>query len=88
MQDLLVCLETMSGVPVQDIGLFFHSDGPATQFDIGEKNSCVGCGAESSRFDDLAYCLNHHLLRHEFVLKGDMWKKQKGKCMCTKCVTF
>lgn len=52
-QELSVCLETMSGVPVQDVCRFFHGDGPAAQFEaghkIGGKYSCVGCGAESSR---------------------------------------
>ena len=68
LQDLSTCLETTSGVLVRDICRFFRGDGPAAQFEaghnIGGKYSCVGCGAESCRFDDLAITVpSHHLLR-------------------------
>ena len=86
LQDLSTCLETTSGVLVRDICRFFHGDGPAAQFEaghnIGGKYSCVGCGAESCRFDDLTYCYHcpkpSLAERQEFVLKGEMWKQPKG----------
>ena len=86
LQDLHVVLKTTAGTPVVDVVRFFHGDGPAQQFEaghkIGGKYSCVGCGALTSRFDDLAYC--HHAPRQtfaerqEFVLQGQAWK-QRGK---------
>lgn len=60
LKDLSVCLKTTSGVPIHDVCRFFHGDAPAAQFEaghnIGGKYSCPGCGAESCRFDDFAYC--------------------------------
>ena len=64
----------------------FPGDGPAAQFEaghnIGGKYRCIGCGAESHHFDNLTYYFRCPKLslreRHEFVLKGKMWKKPKG----------
>ena len=45
---------------ITDIVRFFHGDGPAAQFEAGNKQGghycCVGCGAHSGRFSDIAYC--------------------------------
>ena len=86
LQSLSDCLETTSGIVVRDVCRFFHGDGPAAQFEaghsVGGKYSCVGCGAESHRFDDLAYCFHcpkpSLAERQEFVLKGEIWKQPKG----------
>ena len=75
-------LTTKAGIPVNDVMRFFHGDGPAMQFEAGNKiggyYSCVSCEAHSSRFDDLAYCFHAHQLtlseRQEFILKGEAWK--------------
>ena len=51
---------TKKGVQVHDIVCFFYGDGPAAQFEAGQKMGghypCVGCGANSNRFPDIAYC--------------------------------
>ena len=75
-------LHTQAGTPVHDHVRFFHGDGPAMQFEAGNKigghYSCVGCEARSSRFDDLAYCFHAHhptlTERQEFILRGEAWK--------------
>ena len=80
--DLSQELTTKAGIPVNDVMRFFHGDGPAMQFEAGNKiggyYSCVGCEAHSSRFEDLAYCFHAHRLtlseRQEFILKGEAWK--------------
>ena len=79
-------LQTKSGIPVTDVMCFFHGDGPAVQFEAGNKiggyYSCVGCDAHSTWFDDLAYCFhdNRPMLseRQEFVLKGEAWKHSQN----------
>ena len=47
-------LKTTAGVEVHDIVRFFYGDGPAAQFEAGQKQGgsycCVGCGAHSGRF--------------------------------------
>ena len=66
---------------------FFYSDGPAAQFEAGHKQGgiycCVGCGADSGRFSDIAYSYHAPKLtlkeRQEFVLLG----KQGGKEVST-----
>ena len=49
-----------NGVEVEDVMRFFHGDGPAQQFEAGEKkgghHGCVHCDARSNRFCDLTYC--------------------------------
>ena len=80
--DLSQELTTKAGIAVNDVLRFFHGDGPALQFEAGNKfggyYSCVGCEAHSSRFEDLAYCFHAHRLtlseRQEFILKGEAWK--------------
>ncbi len=51
---------TQKGIPIKDNIRFFHGDGPAQQFEAGNKvggyYSCVGCDACSTRFDDISYC--------------------------------
>ena len=66
---------------------FFHGDGPAMQFEAGNKIGgyycCVsiGCDSQSTRFDDLVYCFRAHRLslseRQQFILKGEAWKHSK-----------
>lgn len=52
-----VCTE--NSVEVIDIVRFFSGDGPAAQFEAGNKQGgtycCTGCGADSGRFSDIAY---------------------------------
>ena len=80
--DLSQELTTKAGIPVNDVMRFFHGDGPAMQFEAGNKiggyYSCVGCEAHSSRFEDLAYCFHAHRLtlseHQQFILKGEAWK--------------
>ena len=59
LQCLRTKLNTQQGVAVTDVLKFFHADGPARQFEAGNKigghYSCVECGAHSDRFDELAY---------------------------------
>lgn len=71
-----------SGILVQDRVRFFHGDGPAAQFEAGNKIGgyycCVGCDTRSTRFQDLAHCFraSHITLqnRQQFLLEGDAWK--------------
>ena len=53
-------LKTTTGVEIRDIVRFFYGDGPAAQFEAGQKQGgsycCVGCSAHSGRFSDRAYC--------------------------------
>ena len=78
-------LRTKSGIPVTDVMRFFHGDGPAMQFEAGNKIGgyycCVGCDSQSTRFDDLVYCFHAHRLslseRQQFILKGEAWKHSK-----------
>lgn len=81
MASLAEGLLTKTGILVHDIMRFFHGDGPAMQFEAGNKIGgyyCVGCDAHSSRFDDLPYCFHpRHLTlseRQEFILQGEAWK--------------
>ena len=74
---------TSNGVEVVDVVRFFYDDGPAAQFEAGHKQGgtycCVGCGAESGRFSDIAYSYRSQKLslkeRQEFVVQGKAWKK-------------
>ena len=76
-------LVTKAGILVHDLMRFFHGDGPAMQFEAGNKIGghycCVGCKAHSSRFDHLAYCFHaRHLTlseRQDFILQGEAWKR-------------
>ena len=76
-------LITKVGIPVVDVMRYFYGDGPAMQFEAGNKiggyHNCVGCDAHSQRFDDLVYCFhaNRQTLaeRQEFILKGIAWKQ-------------
>lgn len=78
-------LHTKTGIPIHDVMCFFHGDGLAMQFEAGNKVGghyrCVGCEAQSSRFDDLAYCFhaNHCTLaeRQQFILQGEAWKHSR-----------
>lgn len=83
------CLEVLStplksntGMEVNDVLRYFHGDGPAAQFEagnsVGGNFSCVGCGARTVRFDDLAYSYRSEKLtlqsHQQFLLKGIAWK--------------
>ena len=76
-------MKTQNGIEVYDILRFFYGDGPAAQFEAGHKQGgnfcCIGCGAHSSRFEDIAYCYRAPKStlqeRQEFVLQGEAWKK-------------
>lgn len=78
-------ISTNDGVIIRDIVRYFHGDGPAQQFEagnkIGDNYPCVGCEAHASRFDDLAYSFRaHHLTleeRQQFILNGVAWKHSK-----------
>ena len=62
---------------------FFYGDGPAAQFEAGQKQGgtycCVGCGEDSSRFSDIDWSYRapkrNLLEQQEFVLQGKAWKK-------------
>lgn len=58
LQQMRNTLKTMAGVEIRDIR-FFYGDSPAAQFEAGHKQGgafcCVGCGAHSGRFADIAY---------------------------------
>ena len=74
---------TMAGVEIRDIIRYFHGDGPAAQFEAGHKQGgnycCIGCGAHSERFADIAYSYRAPKIsfqeRQEFVLQGKAWRK-------------
>ena len=76
-------LKTTAGVEVRDMVRFFYGDGPAVQFEASHKQGgsycCVGCGAHSGRFADIAYCYRAPKQslqeRQEFVLQGRSWRK-------------
>ena len=76
-------LKTKLGIAVMDVMRFFHGDGPAMQFEAGNKiggyYSCVGCDAHSTTFDDRAYCFHANRItlseRQPFILKGEAWKQ-------------
>ena len=57
LMELSTELTTETGVPVKDCLRYFHADGPAAQFEAGNKLGghfcCVQCGATSDRFDDM-----------------------------------
>ena len=59
LKDVDIPLETATGGQLYDVLRFFHGDGPAQQFEAGNKIGgnypCVGCEAHTGRFDDLAY---------------------------------
>ena len=82
-------LKTATGVEVHDILRYFYGDGPAAQFEAGQKQGgtycCVGCGAGSGRFSDIAYTYKAPkrslLERQEFVLQGKA-RKKGGLCTC------
>lgn len=75
---------TRNGIEVDDIVRFFHGDGPAAQFEAGHKQGgtycCVGCGADSGLFSDIAHSYRAPKLslkeRQEFVIQGRAWKKE------------
>jgi hypothetical protein len=77
---------------VYDVVRFFYGDGPAAQFEAGHKQEgtycCVGCGADSGRFSDIAcrYRSPKPSLkeRQEFVLQRKAWRK--GGTHSSKCV--
>lgn len=52
-------VRTENGVEVIDIVRFFSGDGPAAQFEAGNKQGgtycCTGCGADSGHFSNIAY---------------------------------
>ena len=83
LQQMRSTLITTAGVEVRDIVRFFYGDGPAAQFEAGLKQGgsycCVGCGAHSGRFTDIAYCYRAPKQslqeRQEFVLQGSAWRK-------------
>ena len=83
LEQITKTLKTSTGVEIHDVVRFFYGDGPATQFEAGQKQGgtycCVGCGADSSRFADIAYSCRapKHTLqeRQQFVLEGNAWKK-------------
>lgn len=82
LSDITSTLYTKDKIPIQDVVRSFHGDGPAQQFESGNKIGghycCVGCEAHASRFDDFAYCFRaHHLSlkeRQAFILEGEAWK--------------
>lgn len=89
-------LLTNTEILVHDIMLFFHGDGPAMQFEAGNKIGgyycCVGCDAHRSHFDDLPYCFHaHHLTLsecQEFILQGEAWNqstRQPQGCSTPNC---
>lgn len=83
LQQMRNTLKTMAGVEIRDIIRFFYGDGPAAQFEAGHKQGgafcCVGCGAHSGRFADIAYCYRAPKQslqeRQQFVLQGNAWRK-------------
>ena len=83
MNDIHEKLCKSNGVEVTDVIRFFYGDGPAAQFEAGHKQGgrycCVGCGADSGRFSDIAYSYRSPKPslkeRQDFVLKGRAWKK-------------
>ena len=87
LKELTTKLKLSSGDEVTDVARFFHGDGPAQQFEsgntIGGNYSCVGCGARSDRFDDVAYtyrCPAQPIAeRPQFLLKGHSWKNIKNR---------
>ena len=82
LKDIQESLYTSNGVEVVDVIRFFYGDGPAAQFEAGHKQGgrycCVGCGADSTRFSDIAYSYRSPKPslkeRQEFVLQGKSWK--------------
>ena len=83
LSDFSETIYTEAGISVTDVVRFFHGDGPAQQFEAGNKiggyHCCVDCDAHSTRFDDLAYCFRScHLTLsdcQEFLLEGESWKR-------------
>ena len=81
-------LKTATEVEVHNVVRFFHGDGPAAQFEAGHKQGgtycCIGCGADSGCFADIAYSYRAPkrslLERQEFVLQGTAWRKG-GLCI-------
>ena len=89
---------TKSGIEVIDKVGFFYGDGPAAQFEAGHKQGgiycCVGCGADSGRFSDIAYSYRAPKLtleeRQEFILQGKARRKEVRITigMYTHCILY
>ena len=83
LEQMTKTLKASTGVEIHDVVQFFYGDGPAAQFEAGQKQGgtycCVGCGADSSRFADIAYSYRAPKRtlqeRQQFVLEGNAWKK-------------
>ena len=83
LQEIGQKLHTKTGAAVWDVIRFFYGDGPVAQFEAGHKQGgtycCTGCGADSGRFSDIAYCYRAPKPtlkeRQEFVLQGKAWKR-------------
>ena len=66
---------------------FFYGDGPAQQFQAGNKigkfYSSVGCQTHSSRYQEIAYSFrsSHVTLtdRQKFLMEGEAWKHTQFK---------
>ena len=83
LQHIKETMKTQNGIEVYDILRYFCGDGPAAQFEADHKQGgnfcCIGCGAHSSQFADIAYCYRAPKPtlqeRQEFVLQGEAWEK-------------
>lgn len=83
LKDLQEKVYKKNGDEVIDVPRFFYGDAPAAQFEAGHKQGgtycCIGCGANSGRFSDIAYSFRSPKLslqeRQDFVLQGKAWKK-------------
>ena len=75
--DLSQSLTTEAGIEIHDVMRFFHGDGPAMQFEAGNKIGgyycCVGCEAHSSCFSDLTCCFH---ARHLTLLERQDAKRR------------
>ena len=83
LKEMRETISTTTQVEVHDVLRFFYGDGPAAQFEAGHKQGgtycCVGCGADSGCFTDIAYSYHAPKLtlqeRQAFVLQGNAWRK-------------
>ena len=83
LKDVDIPLVTATGGQLYDVVRFFRGDGPAQQFEAGNKIGgnypCVGCEAHTGLFDDLGYTFRaKHLSlgeRQSFILNGEAWKQ-------------
>lgn len=86
LKDLELPLKTANDVSVRDVMRFFHGDGPAQEFEIGEQKGghagCSGCKSDCRNYYHIDYNLRCSILtmseRQKKVLAGPAGKHKRN----------